>query len=112
MKVPEVQRCVICGEEWADMPTMPVHRCPDPPPPPPPGTPYTNPGKGTVLINESAANRLAHLFDERATWTSAELNARMGWQFSQAVHALRKRGVPITTLKLGPRRYAYRRDAA
>jgi hypothetical protein len=74
-------------------------------------TVYTNPGKGVVLTSDSVTSRLADLFNERARWTSAELNERLGWQFSQAVYALRRRGWKITTVKIGPRAYAYQREA-
>jgi len=69
---------------------------------------YTNPGKGTVLTSDSITSRLAALFMQKPVWTSMELNELIGWQFSQAVYALRRKGWRITTVKLGPKQYAYR----
>lgn len=69
---------------------------------------YTNPGKGTVLENQSSAAQLLELFEEKPFWENAELNAKLGWQFSQAVFTLRKKGLNITTERLGHRRFGYR----
>ena len=71
--------------------------------------PYTNPGKGLVLTNDSITGRVAALFDANPFRESRELNELVGWQFSQAVYALRRRGWRIQTLRLGPRRFAYQR---
>jgi hypothetical protein len=64
----------------------------------PEAQPYTNQGK--------------ELFNERAYWTSQELNDRVGWQFSQAIYSLRRKGMAIVTLRIGPKAYAYQRIAS
>ncbi len=69
---------------------------------------YTNDGNGTVLVNMKTADKLMALFNQRDEWTSAALNELLGWQFSQAVYALRRRGHNIVTRRIGPRQYAYR----
>jgi hypothetical protein len=118
------QMCLLCGGDASDKKhkaTCIGARPPEPEPkqrhkprpvPPPNAEPYTNPGKGTVLENATVADRLAALFDDRAYWTSKELNDRLGWQFSQAVFSLRRRGMTIQTLRIGPRAFAYQRIAS
>jgi hypothetical protein len=78
----------------------------------PEAQPYTNQGKGLVLKNDSTTKKVAELFDERAYWTSQELNDRVGWQFSQAIYSLRRKGMAIVTLRIGPKAYAYQRIAS
>jgi len=70
-------------------------------------TEYANEGKGLVLSNDKTADEVAILFGEKPVWLSAELNEKVGWQFSQAVYGLRKRGWSIKTLALGRRMFAY-----
>ena len=70
-------------------------------------TEYANQGKGLVLSNDRTADEVAELFGQKPVWLSAELNERVGWQFSQAVYSLRKRGWSIKTLALGKRMFAY-----
>ena len=69
---------------------------------------YTNDGKGIILENATTAARLMGLFQEKPFWENTELNDRLGWQFSQAVFSLRKRGLKITTERLGHRKFGYR----
>lgn len=68
---------------------------------------YTNEGHGVVLENKKTAERLLELFEQKPLWTSKELNNILGWQFSQAVYSLRKKGKHILTQKIAPRQYAY-----
>lgn len=68
---------------------------------------YTNEGRGLVLKNGTTAALLADLFVQKPTWTSVELNDRLGWQFSQAVFSLRQKGYDIKTVRIGPRRFCY-----
>ncbi len=71
-------------------------------------TEYSNRGKGLVLVDKQRTERLAELFREKPIWLSAELNEQIGWQFSQAVFALRRAGYKIKTLSLGGRMFAYK----
>lgn len=117
----EFQPCLFCGGDAAARDHLQFCPGPDRDPnaspggafiPPPKSEPYTNPGKGTILTQESTTNQLAILFDEKPFWTSSELNDRVGWQFSQGIFSLRRRGIKIRTLKLGPRSYGYERVAS
>ena len=107
-----IQLCLFCGEDG----TARTHKAfcngvrdPHAPPPPPveQDEPYTNPGKGLVLTNDSITSRVASLFKAKPFRESSELNELVGWQFSQAVYALRQRGWRIQTLRLAPKRFAY-----
>ncbi len=75
---------------------------------------YVGPGYPFVIEpDESTVTRLKGLFNQKDVWTSAELNERLGWQFSQAIfyfrRALRKDGTfRILTEALGDRKYQYR----
>lgn len=71
-------------------------------------TEYSNRGKGLVLVDGKTADKVANLFKERQVWLSAELNDKVGWQFSQAVYYLRRRGWNIKTICLGNRMFGYR----
>jgi len=105
--------CLFCGRDLNapdhDAKCTMGHR---PPEPPPHAEPYTNAGKGIVLTKDSTTKRVADLFDERPYWTSKELNELVGWQFSQAIFALRRRGWAIRTLRIGPHAFAYERVSA
>jgi hypothetical protein len=68
---------------------------------------YSNKGKGLVFENHKTTEEIANLFLERPLWLSAELNEKVGWQFSQAVFWLRKRGWKIKTVSLGGHQFAY-----
>ena len=68
---------------------------------------YTNQGFGLVLSQKGAGPRLLlDMFQRQNVWTSAALNDRLGWQFSQYVYALRKRHV-IKTERIGYRKFQY-----
>lgn len=69
---------------------------------------YTNEGKGTVLENQTTAAIVNGLFQEKSFWESSELNEHVGWQFSQAIYSLRRKGLKIVTERLGHRRFGYR----
>ena len=69
---------------------------------------YTNEGFGLVFTDQSKADTLENMFKVKSFWTNVELNDRLGWQFSQAIYALRhrKNSMNIVTVHLGGRRYA------
>lgn len=66
--------------------------------------------------DDRVINRLKGLFNQRLTWSSAELNREVGWQFSQGIFHLRRQftkaamRVPptIITERTGPREFQYR----
>lgn len=91
--------CLFCGMDLDD-PTHTAEVCAAR------QRPYSNPGKGTVLTNTTTANQLLALLKEQPYRTNRELNDLLGWQFSQAVFTLRRRGFKILTLHIGPRTYA------
>ena len=114
------QPCIFCGGDAtkkshrqfctgipSGSPPLPPGFQDEPAPPPIQDEPYDNPGKGYVLTNDSITGRVAALFQAKPFRESRELNELVGWQFSQAVYALRQRGWRIQTLKLAPKRYAY-----
>ena len=73
---------------------------------------YTNDGKGVVLENRSITETVRNLFMKQAEWTSAELNDKVGWQFSQAVHFCRKNhNMNIKTYAIGGHKYMYKLEA-
>jgi len=63
-------------------------------------TEYCNAGKGVVLVNEGTVEQVAELFGDQDLWLNADLNDAVGWQFSQAIYALRQRGWLIKTLRV------------
>ena len=75
---------------------------------------YRGEGYPFVFVDGTKVAELKALFNDRAEWTSAELNERLGWQFSQAVYGLRQQlrksfpGLCIVTENLGHRQYRYR----
>lgn len=75
----------------------------------------TNAGFGIVAVNWSDVDRMENLFEEKARWTSEELNDEIGWQFSQAIYGLRKRykrdnrPYVIITIRLEKHEFAYER---
>lgn len=71
-------------------------------------TEYSNRGKGLIANNPSTTEAVAELFAERRLWLSADLNDRVGWQFSQAIFHLRRAGWNIKTVCLGEKQYAYK----
>lgn len=68
---------------------------------------YTNQGKGQVARNGDTIKKVANLFNEKSIWLSPELNERVGWQFSQAIFWLRKRGWVINTVSFGHHIFGY-----
>lgn len=69
---------------------------------------YTNEGYGIVLENKGTAGIVGEMFNEKPFWESTELNDKVGWQFSQAIYTLRKKGFNIVTERLGHKRFGYR----
>lgn len=111
-KPQKVQLCIFCGGDANRKTHAAFCQAPrEAPPavelPPVQDEPYTNRGKGEVLTNDSVTSQVAALFKAKPFRESSELNELVGWQFSQAVYALRQRGWRIQTLRLAPRRFAY-----
>lgn len=50
-----------------------------------------NPGKGLVFEAASTVARMGLMYRERGSWTNVELNRYAGWQFSQAIYAIRRK---------------------